>query len=92
MMTQTSLLAAGELNRIQVTTDLRPELARLDVPVLIIHGDSDASAPLELTGRPAASLIWGARLVVYVGGPHRLYFTHRERLNRNVVEFILDGG
>ncbi|WP_230534485.1 alpha/beta fold hydrolase [Microvirga roseola] len=92
MMTQTSLLAAGELNRIQVTTDFRPELARLDVPVLIIHGDSDASAPLELTGRPAASLIPGARLVVYEGGPHGLYFTHRERLNRDLVEFIRNGG
>ena len=40
MMTQTSLQAAGELNRIQVATDFRPELGRLDVPVLIIHGDS----------------------------------------------------
>jgi pimeloyl-ACP methyl ester carboxylesterase len=88
MMTQTSLKAAGELNRIQVATDFRPELARLDVPVLILHGDRDASAPLEVTGRPAATQIPGARLVVYEGAPHGLYFTHKERLNLDIVHFI----
>jgi pimeloyl-ACP methyl ester carboxylesterase len=88
MMTQTSLQAAGELNQILVETDFRPELASLDVPVLIIHGDSDASAPLEVTGRPAAALIPGAQLKVYEGGPHGLYFTYKERLNNDVVSFI----
>jgi pimeloyl-ACP methyl ester carboxylesterase len=90
MMTQTSLQAAGELNRIQVATDFRPELGRLDVPVLIIHGDSDTSAPLEITGRPAAAMIRGARLEVYEGGPHGLYVTHKERLNQDLARFIRD--
>ncbi|WP_207482329.1 alpha/beta fold hydrolase [Arenibaculum pallidiluteum] len=88
MMTQTSLQAAGELNRIQVSTDFRSELARLDVPVLILHGDRDASAPIEITGRPAAALIPGARLMVYEGAPHGLYFTHKERLNQDLTHFI----
>jgi pimeloyl-ACP methyl ester carboxylesterase len=88
MMTQTSLQAAGELNRILVKTDFRPELTSLDVPVLILHGDCDASAPLALTGRPAAALIPQARLAVYEGGPHGLYLTHKERLNNDLVRFI----
>jgi pimeloyl-ACP methyl ester carboxylesterase len=88
MMTRTSLLAAGELNRIQMSTDFRAELARIEVPTLIIHGDKDASAPLELTGRPAAALIPGARLEVYEGGPHGLYFTHKERLNQDLARFV----
>ena len=67
MMTQTSLQAAVELNRVQTTTDFRGELAKITVPTLIIHGDRDASAPLELTGRPTAQLIPGARLKVYEG-------------------------
>jgi pimeloyl-ACP methyl ester carboxylesterase len=87
MMSQTSLRAAGELNRVQMSTDFRRELAGLDVPTLIIHGDSDASVPLELTGRPAAVLIPGARLEVYEGGPHGLYFTHKERLNQDLARF-----
>jgi non-heme chloroperoxidase len=87
MMTETSLLAAVELNKIQSSTDFRPELARIDRPALIVHGDRDASAPLELTGRPAAALIPSARLEVYGGGPHGLYFTHAKRLNEDIARF-----
>jgi non-heme chloroperoxidase len=87
MMTQTSLQAAVELNRIQTSTDFRGELARIRLPCLVIHGDHDASAPLDLTGRPTAALIPGARLEVYEGAPHGLYFTHKERLNRDMARF-----
>lgn len=90
-MLQTSLLATVELTRIQMTTDFRDELARIDTPTLVIHGDRDASAPLELTGRPAAELIPGARLIVYEGAPHGLYFTHRRRLNADIAEFARSG-
>jgi non-heme chloroperoxidase len=87
MMLKTSLLAAVELNRIQTSTDFRSELSRIDRPTLIVHGDRDASAPIELTGRPAATLIPGARLEVYEGGPHGLYYTHAARLNRDIAQF-----
>lgn len=90
MMTQTSLQAAIELNRTQTTTDFRKELTQIKLPTLILHGDRDASAPLELTGRPTAALIPGARLKVYEGGPHGLYFTHAERLNQDLLEFALN--
>ena len=90
-MLQTSPLATVELTRIQMTTDFRAELAKIDLPTLVIHGDSDASAPVELTGRPAAELIPGARLVVYEGAPHGLYFTHRRRLNADIVAFARAG-
>jgi pimeloyl-ACP methyl ester carboxylesterase len=42
-MTQASLLATVELARIQLETDFRPELARIGKPVVVIHGDADAS-------------------------------------------------
>jgi non-heme chloroperoxidase len=86
-MTQASLLATSELNRIQFSTDFRPELKRIEIPTLVIHGDKDASAPLDITGRPAALLIPGARLEVYEGAPHGLYFTHQERLNADIARF-----
>jgi pimeloyl-ACP methyl ester carboxylesterase len=87
MMMGTSLLAAVELSKIQTSTDFRGELSRIDRPTLIVHGDRDASAPIELTGRPAAALIPGARLEVYEGGPHGLYYTHAARLNRDIAQF-----
>lgn len=86
-MTRTSLQATVELARLQLHTDFRPELARIEVPVLIVQGTADASAPIELTGRPAAALIPGARLVEYEGAPHGLYFTHRQRLNAEIAAF-----
>lgn len=87
MMLQTSLQAAYELNHIGVSTDFRAELAQLVLPSLVIHGDRDASAPLECTGRPTAAAIRGARLHVYEGGPHGLYFTHQQRLTHDIAEF-----
>lgn len=86
-MSQTSLLAAVAMNRAQTTTDFRGELAQIRVPVMLIHGDKDASFPLEMTSKPAAALIPGSRLVVYEGGPHGLYFTHKERLNQDLEKF-----
>lgn len=77
------------LTRIQMTTDFRPELARLDLPVLVVHGDADASAPIELTGRPAAALIPSAELCVYEGAGHGLYFTHQQRLNDDILRFVM---
>jgi pimeloyl-ACP methyl ester carboxylesterase len=90
-MLQTSLLATVELARAQMTSDFRRALTSIDTPTLVIHGDRDASAPLELTGRPAAELIPGARLVVYEGAPHGLYFTHRHRLNADIATFAATG-
>jgi len=90
-MTRTSMLATVELTRIQMTTDFRPELAALDLPVLIIQGTADASAPIELTGQPAAAMIPGAELIVYDNAPHGLYFTHRHRLNDDIARFASQG-
>jgi non-heme chloroperoxidase len=58
------------------------------VPTLIIHGDADASAPLPLTGTPAAALVPDSRLVVYENAPHGRYLTHGERVNRDLLAFI----
>jgi pimeloyl-ACP methyl ester carboxylesterase len=90
-MTQASLLATVELSRLQLGTDFRPALARIRKPALVIHGDADASAPIDLTGRPAAAMIPDARLVVYEGAPHGLYFTHRKRLNEDIAAFAGGG-
>jgi non-heme chloroperoxidase len=91
LMTQTSLQAAVELSKIQTSTDFRPELAQIRIPVLVVHGDRDASAPLALTGKPASAQIPNARLRVYEGAPHGLYITHADRLNRDIAEFAGGG-
>jgi non-heme chloroperoxidase len=52
LMRQASLKAVLDCNYSMAHTDFRPDLAKVTVPALIIQGDKDASAPLELTGRP----------------------------------------
>jgi pimeloyl-ACP methyl ester carboxylesterase len=68
--------------------DVRPDLARIDRPVLVLHGDKDASAPLEITGRRVAAGIKGAELKVYPGAPHGLFITHMEQVNRDLEAFL----
>jgi non-heme chloroperoxidase len=69
-------------------TDFRADLQAVKLPVLIIHGDHDTSAPLEQTGRKVAGLIAGSRLVIYENASHGLFITHMDRLNEDLLEFI----
>jgi pimeloyl-ACP methyl ester carboxylesterase len=69
-------------------TDLTSDLAAVDVPALVVHGDADASAPIDLTGRPTAQLLPDARFELYPGAPHGLYVTERERLARDLLGFL----
>ena len=40
-MLHCSMKALVECNRALTSTDFRPELAKIDVPTLIVHGDRD---------------------------------------------------
>ncbi|MBB2931372.1 alpha/beta fold hydrolase [Paraburkholderia silvatlantica] len=88
MMLGASLHAAVQLSRVQMVTDFRRELAAIDVPALVLHGDCDASAPLEITGRPTADALEHATLKVYEGGTHGMYFNHAARVNGDIREFV----
>jgi non-heme chloroperoxidase len=67
---------------------VRGDLARNDRPTLILHGDKDASAPLEITGRRFAAGIRSAQLKVYPGAPHGLFVTHMDQVNRDLEGFL----
>ena len=87
MMNQTSLLAALEIARLMKETDFRSDVAQINVPTLVIHGDKDQSAQLEITGRRTAALIPGASLKIYEGAPHGIPLTHANRLSQDLGEF-----
>lgn len=88
MMLNTWLPAAIACNRALIGTDLRPALAIVDRPTLVIHGTRDASAPIEITGRPTAAGIRGAKLNVYAGAPHGLFATHHDRVRNDILAFL----
>jgi non-heme chloroperoxidase len=69
-------------------TDFRGDLAAVDVPTLVIHGDDDQIVPFEVGGKRSASTIDGATLLVYEGGAHGLPDTDRDRLHTDLLDFI----
>ena len=72
-------------------TDFRNDLKKIDVPTLVIHGDSDRILPLSATGKRTAELVKGSKLVVVEGGPHGLTWTHAEKVNRALLDFLGQG-
>jgi len=68
--------------------DFRKDVARIDVPTLVIHGDDDRIVPITAAGQRTAKLIKGARLVVVEGGPHCIPWTHAEEVNAELLSFL----
>ncbi|GIH25333.1 hypothetical protein Aph01nite_36430 [Acrocarpospora phusangensis] len=86
-------VAAGHRNAYECVaafsaTDFRGDLARFDVPALVIHGDDDQVVPFEVGGQASADLIKGAELIVYADAPHGLTDTHKERLGADLLAFL----
>jgi pimeloyl-ACP methyl ester carboxylesterase len=68
--------------------DFREDLARIDVPTLVIQGDADRILPITATGLRTAKLVKGARQVVVKGGPHCIPWTHAEEVNAELLSFL----
>lgn len=69
-------------------TDFRPDLEKVDVPTLVIHGDDDQIVPFEVGGARSAAMVAGAELKVYEGSGHALPDTARDRLHADLLAFI----
>ena len=70
--------------------DFREDLARIDVPALVIQGDADRILPITATGRRTAKQIKGAREVVVKDGPHCITWTHADEVNSALLSFLGD--
>ena len=68
--------------------DFRNDLARIDVPTLVIHGAADRIVPIKASGEKTAKLVKGARLVAIKDGPHAVNWTHAEEVNAELVSFL----
>jgi non-heme chloroperoxidase len=68
--------------------DFRADIARIDVPTLVMHGDADRILPISTSGPRTAKLIAGARLVVIEGGPHCIPWTHAQQVNTELLKFL----
>ena len=70
-------------------TDFTEDLKKFDIPTLILHGDDDQVVPIAISAHESAKLIKDAKLVVYPGAPHGITETHKDKLNEDLLAFIL---
>jgi non-heme chloroperoxidase len=69
-------------------TDFTEDLKRIDVPVLVMHGDDDQIVPIKDSALKSVELLKKGTLKVYPGLPHGLAATHAELVNADLLDFI----
>ena len=69
-------------------TDLTQDLARFDVPTLILHGDDDQIVPIVASAMLSSKMVKGAQLKVYEGAPHGMCTTLKDRVNADLLAFL----
>lgn len=69
-------------------TDFRADVAKIDVPTLIVHGTEDRILPIDSTGRPFSKLVPDADYVEIEGAPHGMLWTHADEVNAALLAFL----
>jgi len=69
-------------------TDFRADLARIDIPVLVMHGTADRILPIEACGPRTHELIDGSEYVAIEGASHGLCWTHADEVNTELLRFF----
>jgi non-heme chloroperoxidase len=68
-------------------TDFRADLAKIDIPVLVLHGTEDRVLPIEACGPRTHELIRDSEYVPIQGAPHGLCWTHADEVNDELLRF-----
>jgi non-heme chloroperoxidase len=69
-------------------TDFTDDLKKIDVPTLILHGDTDQIVPIDASAKKAAKLVKGSTLKVIPGAPHGMCSTLKDQINELLLEFF----
>jgi non-heme chloroperoxidase len=70
------------------TTDFRGDLAKFNLPTLVVHGDSDRNVPFDVTSKRTHEMVEGSELAVILGAPHGLAVTHGNEVNEILLGFL----
>ena len=71
--------------------DFTADIARIDVPTLILHGTADRILSIDGQGRRLHAALPDARYVEIEGGPHIVGVTHAAEVNRELLAFLGGG-
>jgi non-heme chloroperoxidase len=69
-------------------TDFTEDLKKIDIPVLVMHGDDDQIVPIVAAGPLSAKLLKHSTLKVYPGYPHGMPATHADVINVDLLAFF----
>jgi non-heme chloroperoxidase len=69
-------------------TDFTPDLKKITVPTLVMHGDDDQIVPYADAGPLSAKLVKNATLKTYKGFPHGMCTTQADVINADLLAFI----
>ena len=69
-------------------TDFTEDLKRIEVPVLVMHGDDDQVVPIADSALLAVKLLKQGSLKIYPGFPHGMCTTHADVINPDLLAFI----
>ncbi|AZO53302.1 MAG: alpha/beta hydrolase [Mesorhizobium sp.] len=69
-------------------TDFTEDLKKIDVPVLVMHGDDDQIVPIADSALLTIKLLKKGELKVYKGFPHGMATTHAAIINADLLSFF----
>jgi non-heme chloroperoxidase len=69
-------------------TDFTEDLKKIDIPVLVLHGEDDQIVPIDAAGRSSAKILRNATLKTYPGYPHGMPATHADQINADLLAFF----
>ena len=68
-------------------TDFTEDLKKIDIPVLVMHGDDDQIVPIGAAALMSAKILKKATLKVYPGFPHGMPTTNADQINADLLAF-----
>jgi non-heme chloroperoxidase len=71
-------------------TDFRDDVAKIDVPMLVLHGTEDRILPFEATAKRLPDLVPNLKLIPVEGGPHNIGWTHPDECNKALLDFLAE--
>ncbi len=85
---QSSIVASYDCIKAFSETDFNEDLRKIDVPMLVIHGDADQIVPIADSSMLTAKIVKNATLKVIPGAPHGLCTTHADTINQELLTFL----
>jgi non-heme chloroperoxidase len=73
-------------------TDFTEDLKKIDVPVLVMHGDDDQIVPIVAAAPLSAKLLKKSTLKIYPGFPHGMPATNADVINADLLAFFKGQG